>query len=183
AFVLIKPMHERFDKRGTAVGAVVLLAFFATAPVAGRFLGMMPDNEHAALLPLLIFFSGAGYCTLAVLNISVMSMLADIADQHELKSGNRREGMFYSARTFFSKATTALGALVGGIAIDIIEFPAGAEPGTVPQTMLTQLGLLDGPIAVIPGIIAIYFYSRYTITRREHAEIRSALDARRVGAR
>lgn len=182
AFVLIKPMHERFDKRGTAVGAVVLLAFFATAPVAGRFLGMMPGNEHAALLPLLIFFSGAGYCTLAVLNISVMSMLADIADQHELKSGNRREGMFYSARTFFSKATTALGALVGGIAIDIIEFPAGAEPGTVPQTMLTQLGLLDGPIAVIPGIIAIYFYSRYTITRREHAEIRSALDARRVVA-
>ena len=37
AFVLIKPLHARFDKRTTSVGALVLLAFFATAPVVGRF--------------------------------------------------------------------------------------------------------------------------------------------------
>ncbi len=178
AFVLIKQLHLQFDKRGTAVGALVLLAFFATAPVVGRFLDMMPSNEHMALLPLLIFFSGAGYCMFAVLNVSVMSMLADIADQHELKTGNRREGMFYSARTFFSKATTALGTLVGGIAIDIIEFPSGAKPGEVPQEILTQLGLLDGPISVIPALIAIYFYSRYAITKQEHSDIRLALNAR-----
>ena len=138
----------------------------------------MPGNEQVALLPVLVFFSGAGYCMFAVLNISVMSMLADIADQHELRSGNRREGMFYSARTFFSKATTALGTLIGGIAIDVIAFPAGAEPGTVPQETLTQLGLLDGPISVIPALIAIYFYSRYDITRQVHAETRLALNAR-----
>ena len=178
AFILTKQMHELFEKRGTAVGALILLAFFATAPVVARFLDLFPNNEHAALLPLLVFFSGAGYCVFAILTISVMSMLADIADQHELKTGNRREGMFYSARTFFSKATTGLGALVGGIAIDVIEFPSGVSPGEVPDSVLTQLGLLDGPIAVIPGLIAIYFYSRYTITRQQHAEIRRALKAR-----
>ncbi len=181
AFILIKQLHAFFDKRGTAVGSLILLAFFATAPVAGRFLDMFPGNDHASLLPLLVFFSGAGYCVFAILNISVMSMLADIADQHELKTGNRREGMFYSARTFFAKATTALGALVGGIAIDVIEFPVGAEPGTVPDDILVQLGMLDGPIAVIPGLIAIYFYARYTITRQEHAEIREALNAKAEG--
>ena len=178
AFILTKQMHELFEKRGTAVGALILLAFFATAPVVARFMDLFPNNEHAALLPLLVFFSGAGYCVFAILTISVMSMLADIADQHELKTGNRREGMFYSARTFFSKATTGLGALVGGIAIDVIEFPSGVSPGEVPDSVLTQLGLLDGPIAVIPGLIAIYFYSRYTITRQQHAEIRRALEAR-----
>jgi len=178
AFILTKQLHERFEKRGTAVGALILLAFFATAPVVARFLDLFPNNEDKALLPLLVFFSGAGYCVIAMLTISVMSMLADIADQHELRTGNRREGMFYSARTFFSKATTGLGTLVGGIAIDVIEFPSGVNPGEVPDSVLTQLGLLDGPIAVIPGLIAIYFYSRYTITRQEHAEIRRALGAR-----
>lgn len=178
AFVLIRRLHEQFDKRGTAVGSLILLAFFATAPVVGRFLGWMPSNEHSTLLPTLVFFSGAGYCTFAILNISVMSMLADIADQHELASGNRREGIFYSARTFFSKATSALGTLVGGIAIDVIEFPSGAAPGEVADDILMQLGLLDGPISVVPALIAIYFYSRYTITRREHAEVRLALNAR-----
>ncbi len=176
AFLLVKRLHMTFDKRGTTVVSLVLLSFFAAAPVLGRFLGWMPDNEHAALLPLLVGFSGAGYCVFAILNISVMSMLADIADQHELKSGNRREGMFYSARTFFSKATTALGALVGGVAIDVIQFPTGAQPGEVAQETLTQLGLLDGPIAAVPALIAIFFYSRYTITKREHSKIRHELD-------
>ena len=178
AFVLTRQLHARYDKRGTMLGAVILLIFFATAPVVGRFMGLMPDNNHAALLPLLIFFSGAGYCSFAILSISVMSMLADIADQHELTTGNRREGIFYSARTFFSKATTALGTLVGGIAIDVIDFPSGAKPGEVPAEILTQLGLLDGPISVIPALFAIYFYSQYRITRGEHASIRRELDAR-----
>ncbi|MEM7099905.1 MAG: MFS transporter [Pseudomonadota bacterium] len=176
AFLMIKPLHQALDKRGAAVFGVVLLVFFATAPVVGRFLGLMPGNEHNLLLPLLVFFSGAGYWAFAILNISVLSMLADIADQHELTTGNRREGMFYSARTFFSKATTALGALVGGIAIDVINFPSGAKPGEVPQETLIQLGLLDGPISVIPALIAIYFYSKYSITRDEHAQTRRALN-------
>lgn len=181
AFVMIRRLHENFDKRGTAVGSLVLLAFFATAPVVGRFLGWLPSNEQSTLLPMLVFFSGAGYCAFAVLNISVMSMLADIADQHELVSGDRREGIFYSARTFFSKATIALGTLVGGIAIDVIEFPAGAVPGEVADEILTKLGLLDGPISVVPALFAIYFYSRYTITKQEHAEVRRALDDRHAG--
>lgn len=181
AFVLTPRLHGHFDKRETAVGSLVLLAFFATGPVLGRFFGLIPDNDHMALLPLLIFFAGAGYCMFAILNISVMSMLADVADQHDLQTGNRREGMFYSARTFFSKATTALGTLVGGIAIDVIEFPVGAEPGTVPEDTLFQLGMVDGPISVLPGLLAIYFYSRYRISRQEHRDIRRHLDARTEG--
>ncbi len=180
AFILTRRLHGWFDKRGTAVGALVFLTFFATAPVVGRLFGFMPDNDHAALLPIIVAFSGASYGTFAVLNISVMSMLADVADQHELNTGTRREGIFYSARTFFSKATSALGHLVGGIAIDIIGFPAGAKPGEVPDDMIFQLGLLDGPIAIIPTLIAIVFYRRYAITREEHAKVRQALDLSRA---
>ena len=183
AFALTTRLHGSIDKRGTAVGALILLSFFATAPVVGRMLGWMPANDAPSLLPILIFFSGAGFCTFAILNISVMSMLADIADHHELKTGRRKEGIFYSARTFFSKATTALGTLVGGIAIDIIGFPTGAKPGEVADEVIYQLGLLDGPIAVVPALLAIYFYSRYSITLQEHRRVRAALDARAEAAK
>ena len=134
------------------------------------------------LLPILVAFSAASYCTAAILNISVMSMLADIADQHELDTGLRKEGIFYSARTFFSKATSALGHMVGGIAIDVIGFPAGAKPGTVDEGVLFQLGMIDGPIAAVPALIAIVFYSRYAIDRQRHAEIQQALKDRRASA-
>lgn len=175
AFALAGPLHRLLDKRPTAVCGLVLLSFFAAAPVVGRMLGWMPANDHPALLPLLVFFSGAAYFSVAVLNISVMSMLADIADQHELNTGLRKEGVLYSARTFFSKATSALGHLVGGIAIDVIGFPIGARPGEVAEGVLFQLGLIDGPIAAIPALVAIFFYARYGIDRGGHAEIREAL--------
>ncbi|MEM8768024.1 MAG: MFS transporter [Pseudomonadota bacterium] len=178
AFSATRRFHDRYDKRTTAMGALVFLSLFAAAPVVGRMLGIMPGNDDPWLLPILVFFSGAGYCTGAILNISVMSMLADIADQHELKTGLRKEGIFYSARAFFGKATSALGHLIGGIAIDVIGFPTGAQPGTVDEEILFELGLIDGPIAAIPALIAIYFYARYSITRAEHREIRRALDAR-----
>jgi len=135
----------------------------------------MPANDHPTLLPLLVCFSGAAFFAIAVLNISVMSMLADIADQHELNTGLRKEGVLYSARTFFSKATSALGHLVGGIAIDVIRFPVGARPGEVAEGVLFQLGLIDGPIAALPALVAILFYARYGIDRDRHAEIREAL--------
>ena len=71
----------------------------------------------------------------SVLNISVMSALADITDEHEAKTGRRQEGIFYSARTFFSKTSNAIGHVVAGIAIEyyvllpLVRFK-GRSPGT-----------------------------------------------------
>jgi Na+/melibiose symporter-like transporter len=42
-----------------------------------------------------------------------------------------------------------------------------------------RLGLIDGPIAVIPGIIAVFFYLKYRLTRARHEEIQAELAARR----
>ena len=104
-----------------------------------------------------------------------MSALADIADEQELATGRRQEGVFYAARSFFAKASSGLGHLLAGIAIDFIDFPVGSAPGTVPEETLFQLGLLDGPIAIIPGIIAIGFYLQYNLSRKRHKKIQEEL--------
>ncbi|MFT5015024.1 MAG: GPH family glycoside/pentoside/hexuronide:cation symporter, partial [Dinoroseobacter sp.] len=70
------------------------------------------------------------------------------------------------------------GHLLAGIAIDVIDFPVGAEPGTVDPDTIYQLGLVDGPISVIPGAIAVFFYLKYNLTRRRHAEIQDELALR-----
>ena len=99
-----------------------------------------------------------------------------------MRTGRRQEGIFYSARTFFSKLTSGLGHLLAGIAIDVIRFPSGAVPGQVDPEVLFKLGLVDGPIASIPAVIAILFYARYRIGKKRHAEIRAALDAGRASS-
>ena len=61
------------------------------------------------------------------------SMLADIVEESELKTGRREEGLFFAARTFAAKATSGIGTLMAGVALDLIQFPRGDAPGTVPH--------------------------------------------------
>ena len=180
AFFLTVRLHRRFEKRNTIMFSLLVLAFASLAPVLGRFAGLLPANGSAALVPCLMVFTFLFYGAAAVHMISVLSILADIADEHELRTGVRQEGMLYAARTFFSKLSSGLGHLIGGLAIDLIAFPTKAKPGEVAWHIVDQLALLDGPIAAVPTLVAIVCYRRYAIDRRRHAEIQRALKERRT---
>jgi len=181
AFSLTARLHNRFDKPKTIVTSAVLLSIVPAIPVILRMAGYFPDNGSASLLPVMIAFSGlAGVCG-AVLNISVMSALADIADENELLYGHRQEGMLFSARTFFSKADMALGHFLAGITLDIIEFPVKSKPGEVDADVIYWLGMVDSPITIIPGLIGACFYARYSINKQRHADIQLKLRAQRTG--
>ena len=183
AFSLTTTIHRRFDKRATIVTSAILLSIVPALPVILRMLGYFPDNGAVMLLPLMITFAGLGGVCGAVLNISVMSALADIADENELLYGHRQEGMLYAARTFFSKADNALGHFLAGVTLDLIQFPVKSKPGEVDPEVIYWLGMVDSPITIIPGLLAAGFYAGYRINSNRHAQIRRQLDARRSEAR
>ena len=180
AFFATVWLHRRIDKRNTIVAAVSLLGVCMLTPIALRLLGLAPANGSPALLPFLLTFVFGFYLSLAMLMISALSALADIADEHELLTGRRQEGVFYAARTFFLKMSSGLGHVVAGVALDLIQFPTGAKPGEVSADVVFKLGLLDGPIAAIPAFISIAFYGAYRIDRNKHIEIQRALETRRA---
>lgn len=182
AFFATVWLHRRIDKRNTIVAALSLLGFSMLTPVTLRLLGLAPANGSTALLPFLLLFVSGFYLSLAMLMISALSALADIADEHELNTGRRQEGVFYAARTFFLKMSSGLGHVVAGVALDIIQFPTGAKPGEVSPDVVFKLGILDGPIAALPALISIVFYGAYRIDRNKHREIQRALEARRASA-
>ena len=175
AFALTARIHRRFDKRVSIIVAAMALSVVPALPVILRMVGYFPDNGDAALLPMMIAFAGIGGLCGAVLNISVMSALADIADENELLYGHRQEGMLFSARTFFAKADNALGHFLAGVALDAISFPAQSTPGEVDPEVIYQLGLIDSPLAIIPGLIGGCLYFGYRIDSRRHREIQAAL--------
>lgn len=175
AFIATARLHARFDKREAIIGSIIGLALVAVGPITLRMLGFFPENHSPALFPSLCVAILLSYTCGAILNISVMSALADVADEHELATGRRQEGVFYAARTFFGKLTSSLGHLLAGIAIDVIGFTPGSTPGEVDPDVIFQLGLLDGPIAALPAIVSIFFYSLYRIDKVRHAETRAEL--------
>jgi Na+/melibiose symporter-like transporter len=177
-FLVAAPLHDRFDKKRTLIAFLIAYPIFAAGPVVLRMLGLFPANDSPLLMPALLIFYLLQMAGGLMLLITAASALADIADEQELLTGRRQEGIFYSARSFFGKAASGFGHLIAGIAIDLIAFPVGAAPGTVPAETIFKLGLIDGPIAVIPGIVAIGFYLQYRLTRERHAEIQAELAAR-----
>jgi Na+/melibiose symporter-like transporter len=180
AFILTQRLHHWFDKRETIIGAISVLVLSFTLPIVLRMAGMFPANGAPSLMPILAVFVFVAYGAIAVLMISVLSALADVADEYELATGRRQEGVFFAARTFFSKLTGGLGTILAGIAIDVIAFPQGAKPGEIGADVLFKLGLVDGPIAAIPALIGIYCYGRYGITKARHAEIQRELSQMRA---
>ena len=173
--------HRRVDKRWTIVAAAAGLSVIWSTPVTLGLLGLAPERSSwelvAFMISIFVFSSACG----SILNISVMSALADITDDHELNTGRRQEGIFYSARTFFSKMTNGIGHVVAGIALDVyIKLPTGAVPGQVPEDTLFRLGVVDGPFAMVWGLVGALFYAGYRIDRSYHADVRARLEARKL---
>ena len=182
AFFLTFQLHRRFDKRPIIVVSALGLSVLPALPVMLRLVGWFPENGAPALFPLLVVFSALGSACGAVLNISVMSALADIADENELKHGNRQEGILYSARTFFAKADHALGLFLAGIVLDMIAFPRNAQPGEVAPGVLHLLGLVDSPYTILPGVLAAALYAGYRINKARHREIQQGLERVRAAS-
>lgn len=136
---------RRSEKRRlcmVALTATAVLMSLATALLGeGRLFGT--GNP----LPLLLgnLLAGAFAAALWVLP---GSMLADIADQDQLETGQRREGLFFGLLNFGEKVAAGLGLLAAGVLLDaFVGFVPGAEQDAA---AVARIGLLYG---VLPAVI------------------------------
>jgi sugar (glycoside-pentoside-hexuronide) transporter len=171
AVVLALPVwlriSERTDKRniylfGAAwwVGAQVFI-FSATPawPRSAIFLGAV--------------IAGVGY---AVADVMPWSMLADVVDEDELASGERREGVYTGFFTFLRKLAGAAGVSAALFVLGLSGYREGAEQSEL--TLWTIRSLTAG----VPGIfvlLAAWVTLRYPLSRARHAEILQELRIRR----
>ena len=102
---------------------------------------------------------------------------------NELATGLREEGLFYSARAFFAKASYSFGHFFAGVLLDVfVRLPFEAVPGELDQDVLTRMGIIAGPFMGLSALVALFVYSRYRLDRRRHAEIIAEIDARATAA-
>ncbi|MBL6902799.1 MAG: MFS transporter [SAR86 cluster bacterium] len=179
-FIVTARLHVIFEKPIIIVLSAITLSFFWSLAVILSLFGLAPEPASWDLVIFIIILGSVAAAAGSILHISVMSALADVCDEHELLTGYRQEGIFYSARSFFAKASGALGSIVAGTALEIINFPSYGSDKEITQSMLFNLGILDGPFAMIWGLIAAFFYSGYKITNKYHREIRDKLEQKKL---
>ena len=177
-------LMKKFDRKPVLVGGLLGVVILTQLPIDLRLLGFMPVNGSELLLPLLLGNMFLSTMCAAAGGVAMMSMLGDITDENELLVGRRQEGLIYSARAFFAKASNSVGHFVGGIMLDVfVVFPLNAVPGEVDSDVIWRLGLFGGPIMCIAGLIALPFYARYRLTRARHIEILGELEAKAIAGR
>lgn len=180
--LLAPNLMRRFDRRPVLLGAIISVTILAQISIDLRLLGLFPANDSPFLLPILLACLAGVAASIAVAAVAVLSMLGDVADQNELAAGLRQEGLIYSARTFFAKASNSAGHFVAGILLDLfIRIPFNAVPGQVDSDIIFRLGLVGGPIMGLGALIAIPFYARYHLTGSEHRKILDELESKKAG--
>ena len=168
---------RRIQKRPLAMLAVLGYGIVHPAPYLLRMAGLWPENGEELLLPLLLGWTVLGTWCLAALNVCVMSMLADLVDEHQLKSGRRQEGIFYSARVFFAKASNSVASFFAGITLAYYaELPANSVPGELDEGILFRMGLLV-VVFSIGALVSTWFYGRYRLDKKRVEEIQRELEA------
>ncbi|NEP11055.1 MAG: MFS transporter [Symploca sp. SIO2C1] len=106
------------------------------------------------------------------------SMVPDVIELDELRTGQRREGIFYGFMVLLQKVGLALALFLVGQALELAGFiksVQGQPVPTQPDSALLAIRIAVGPlptVALIIGLVLAYFYP---ITREFHAEIRLKL--------
>jgi glycoside/pentoside/hexuronide:cation symporter, GPH family len=179
----LTPVATRvLDKKFALILPAIIAIANANVLIVLRLLDVpwFPSNDSPWILRLLMITTFISSAIAPVIFTSINSMFADIADEHELETGERREGVIFAARAFCLKATSASGVIIGGALLDFIAFPRGAVVGSVPADTIWTLGFIQGPATSLFTMGGLVLYSRYALSRRRHAEILAELERRRT---
>jgi len=171
---IISPVTHRFiDKRTGVIVGCIGWAIFQIGPIVLRLQGWFPDNGTESLVVTLLSLKFVQGIFAAQSLVSFNSMLADIADEHELATGKRQEGIFFAAASFATKTTAGIGSFLAGVGLDLISWPRGAHiqsAADIPPETLMWLGLFYGPIVAGFAVFNLIFNLKCKMTRQTHEE-------------
>ena len=174
AFYITPKFVALIGKRNFVLLCVLGVALSAPIAFISYNLGLTPEKGTTTLVLFLcvplIFIS-----TLSIAgNMARDAMIGDIADEVDLQSGKRQEGVLYSAVSFVQKVNTAIGSLTGGLTLWVLNITAETPTYDQAYSLFFVQGVI-GPILLIIPILFFYFYS---LDKKRHSEILRQLKER-----
>ncbi|WP_337186646.1 MFS transporter [Phenylobacterium sp.] len=156
-------------KRGAMIiGVIAFLG--APLPIVLRLMGVLPDNDHPFVYGLVLTTTMIDTGLIICFQILSASMLADLVEAAELKTGRRSEGVFFAASTFIRKTVQGLGVITAGFVLTAAQFPAGASPSEVPEEALLRLGTYYVPTILGLWMAMMAVMATYKLSREGHEE-------------
>jgi Na+/melibiose symporter-like transporter len=144
-------------------------------PVILRLIGVMPPNDSDVLFWIVFFVTICDVALIITYQILSASMIADLVEQSELKTGRRSEGIFFAGISFMRKLARGSGLFLASMVLAAAELSRNVQPGDVPEETLRLLGAGYAFGLLLLWGSAIAFLFRYRITREDHEANLAAL--------
>jgi Na+/melibiose symporter-like transporter len=157
-------LGRRIDKKPLLVGSMI-----AVGGILGAMFAVGPGN-HALLFTLAAaggFFGGG-------LDVILPSLQADVIDWDELRTGQRKEGVYFAAWHLAEKLALGVAAAVTGLALSASGF-APNQPQAAPALFAMRALLSLFPLALYAAGALLFF--RFRLDRAAHARVQRALAA------
>ncbi|MES2755338.1 MAG: MFS transporter [Pseudomonadota bacterium] len=168
AFFLAPRVTKRVSKPLAGITFALFAALFHTGPYWLRLAGVIADASTPGSLA--IYLSCVVLGTMCSVSGFIIggSMMADVVEDSEAKTGRRSEGVFFAGSFFVQKCTSGLGIFAAGVILAVAGFPAGAVPGQVSVETIDRLTLIFGGIYLTLAAIGAFTYSFFPFGRAEH---------------
>ena len=155
-------------KGAMIVGAIAFLG--APTPILLRLIGILPENGTTFIFWFVVITNVIDVGLIICFQILFSSMVADLVEQSELRTGRRSEGVFTAAMTFVRKSVQGVGVMAASFVLVLANFPKGADPSEVPDEAIWRLGMLYVPTILTLWAIEVWVISTYRIDRNVHEQ-------------
>ncbi len=125
-------------------------------------------------LPMLVVMVAVGF-GISAHWVFPYTMVADVIEYDQAKTGHRREGMFYGVYGLLDKIARTLGMVAVGGALASFGYDASAP---VFDGTLQAIRIMTGPVPALFLLAAVLVLRGYPVTRESHRAVRQELHER-----
>jgi len=159
-------LGDRFDKKSLILAAMCIVgcALFS--------LGFLREGDR------LLVYAVAMIAGVAIGGLDVLfpSMQADVIDFDELRSDERKEGVYFAAWAFAAKTALGISGMLAGLALGATGYVAG---DVQPESVRFAIRAMMSGVPLVTYGAGILLFRRFALTREAHAEIQRTLAGRR----
>jgi Na+/melibiose symporter-like transporter len=173
-------LARRWGKKIACMTLFFLSVVTANGPIVLRLLGLFPPNGA----PILIYLLTGTVIVTGVLGtggfILVTSMIADIVEETQVKTGRRSEGLLFAADGLINKIVSGFTTVLPGILLVVVGFPKAANLATLDPHIMTRLALIYVPLTSGLSALSIACWGFYRIDAASHARNLASIAAART---
>jgi glycoside/pentoside/hexuronide:cation symporter, GPH family len=170
ALIIAPIVGKTIGKKRGAIIIGVLAFTIAPLPVFLRLLGLLPPNGTQELFNIIVSITIFDLALIIVTQMLMGSMVADIVEDSEMKTGRRSEGIFFAGISFIRKLSQGAGVMTASMVLAVAGFAQGGGGAGATDESIRALGWGYAISLLTAWTLMLVAVSFYRISRESHAE-------------